>query len=56
MKNFEKILKFHAGLYPKMQPADAVKLAYQSCFGPEHLLSDPDAALRRLFDEYNNVY
>ena len=55
MKNFEKILKFHAGLYPKMQPADAVKLAYQSCFGPEHLLSDPDAALRRLFDEYNNI-
>ena len=45
----------HAALYPKMQPCDAVKLAYQSCFGPEHMIPDEAAALTHLMTEYNSV-
>lgn len=45
----------HAGMYPLMRPRDAVKLAYQSVFGPEHMISEPDAAMKRLSDEYASV-
>ena len=45
------VLKNHAARYPKLSPQDAVKLLFQSVFGPGHLISDPEAASDRL----NNV-
>ena len=36
-----EILLAHFRAYPLMQPADAVKLIYQSCFGGGHLIKDP---------------
>lgn len=50
--NFDDILKEHLKKYPDMQPSDAVKLAYQSCFGPEHMITDPTAAVSRIKAEY----
>lgn len=38
--NFQEILSAHIRAYPKMQPTDAVKLAYQSEFGPGHMITD----------------
>lgn len=38
----------HAARYPKMEPADAVKLAYQSVFGGGHLVMDEASSLARL--------
>lgn len=40
MMSFKDILLSHIKEYPLMQPADAVKLAYQSEFGPAHLICD----------------
>ena len=45
------ILLFHFARYPKMTPQDAVKLLYQSAFGPGHLLRDEDMARNRLAEE-----
>ena len=53
--NFTETLLTHARLYPKIQPVDAVKLAYQAVFGPEHMISEPGAALERLKSEYSAV-
>lgn len=41
----------HAARYPKMEPADAVKLAYQSIFGGGHLVKDEASSLARLSEE-----
>lgn len=42
---FRKILERHLARYPLMTPQDLGKLAYQSEFGPEHLVSvTPDIA------------
>lgn len=41
----------HAGRYLKMEPADAVKLAYQSVFGGGHLVKDETSSLARLSEE-----
>lgn len=46
------ILRLHAGRYPAMGPADAVKLIYQNEFGGGHLIADEDACLARLRAEY----
>lgn len=46
------ILLIHARRYPKMEPTDVVKLLYQSEFGGGHLISDENACLRRLEQEY----
>ena len=35
-----EILLSHFARYPQMPPQDAVKLVYQSAFGPGHLLAD----------------
>ena len=35
----EQLLKKHFASTPRMEPTDAVKLAYQSAFGCGHLLS-----------------
>ncbi len=36
----ELVLRTHFARYPQMTPQDAVKLVYQSAFGPGHLLAD----------------
>lgn len=41
--SFSAVLADHAARYPAMEPRDFAKLAYQSVFGPEHLLRDPEA-------------
>ena len=38
--SFSAVLADHAARYPAMEPRDFAKLAYQSVFGPEHLLRD----------------
>lgn len=45
-------LLLHAIMYPKMRPADAVKLVYQNEFGGGHMIKSPEAALIRLRSEY----
>lgn len=50
----ELVLRTHFARYPQMTPQDAVKLMYQSAFGPGHLLTDPERArafLRRELEE-----
>ena len=47
----EQILLTHFARYPQMTPQDAVKLLYQSAFGPGHLIADQGYALRRLEQE-----
>lgn len=49
--DFYDMLRLHAALYPAMEPADAVKLAYQSVFGGGHLIADAAEGLRRLSEE-----
>lgn len=51
----KEIILEHFTRYPLMQPADAVKLLYQSEFGGGHMIADPDALLQRLIDEYTRV-
>lgn len=45
------ILRAHFARYPKMTPQDAVKLLYQSAFGPGHLIRDAGYARSRLAEE-----
>ncbi len=49
--DMDEILRNHAARYPKMEPQDAVKLLFQSVFGPGHLISAPCIAAERLRDE-----
>lgn len=51
MADFLSILAAHAARWPLMTPQDAVKLCYQSAFGPGHMVRDEDAALDRLCQE-----
>lgn len=51
--SFDAVLTEHSKKYPDMQPCDAAKLAYQACFGPEHMIKDCDAALLYLKNEYS---
>ncbi len=44
----EEILRRHGAYYPKMAVCDAVKLLYQSAFGPGHALADEDTVLTRI--------
>ena len=37
-------LLLHANMYPRMRPADAVKLVYQNEFGGGHMIKSPEAA------------
>ena len=53
--SIDQILIHHANAYPLMLPQDAVKLLYQSEFGPGHLVSDPVSSLQRLREEYSSV-
>jgi len=55
MSDLSNILIQHALKYPLMEPADAVKLIYQNEFGGGHLISDKEACLNRLQNEYQTV-
>lgn len=46
------ILLLHGRRYPLMMPQDAVKLLYQSTFGPGHLITHKEQARTRLLEEY----
>lgn len=48
---FSAILRAHMVRYPRMEPQDFGKLAYQSEFGPEHLIRDRTGVLAMLEDE-----
>ena len=50
-----EILRAHFVRYPQMTPQDAVKLLYQSAFGPGHLIRDEDLARRRLAEELDRT-
>lgn len=52
-QEFQKVLQEHLSRYPLMQPQDCVKLAYQSEFGPEHLIADKDSVLHSLREEWD---
>lgn len=52
LNSIKSALLMHATKYPKMRPTDAVKLVYQACFGPGHLISDPQRAFDYLKKEY----
>lgn len=52
---FETALRAHLARWPKMEPQDCVKLAYQSEFGPEHMVSSPADALASLVAEYRQM-
>ena len=51
----ERILAAHKAGYPEMEPQDYGKLVYQSCFGPEHMVSDVEQAERRLLAEWRSL-
>ena len=46
-----EIFRAHFARYPQMTPQDAVKLMYQSAFGPGHLIRDEGYARSRLAEE-----
>ena len=54
-KSFENILSGHRARYPLMEAQDCAKLAFQSEFGPAHLVSDPEAAARDLRREWESL-
>lgn len=43
-EEMKTVLRAHAARYPLMEATDAVKLLYQSVFGPGHMIPDEDAA------------
>ena len=53
--DFAETVRVHRTRYPLMQPQDYVKLAYQSEFGPAHLVTDEAAVLRFLLEEWQAV-
>ena len=55
MREFEEILQVHRERYPLMEPQDYGKLAFQSEFGPEHLVSDAESVLRYLKQEWSEL-
>ena len=55
MKEFKEILAAHREKYPLMEPQDYGKLAFQSEFGPEHLVTDGEAVLNYLRREYEEL-
>lgn len=48
---FLTIVKEHWRRYPLMEPQDFCKLAYQSEFGPAHMIQSPDKVLLSLLEE-----
>ncbi len=54
-KELREILSLHRQRYPLMEPVDYGKLLYQNEYGPEHMISSPDAVLRPLRQEWENA-
>ena len=54
-EEFQKIVREHAVRYPLMQPRDFGKLAYQSEFGPEHLIADREQVLPGILKEWETI-
>lgn len=52
---FSQLALDHLARWPLMQPQDFGKLAYQSEFGPEHLISDHTLARELLLTEYQEL-
>lgn len=50
-REFFAIAREHWAKYPKMEPQDFAKLAYQSEFGPAHMVQSPDKVLAALLAE-----
>lgn len=50
----KEAILYHAEKYPHMMPSDAIKIVYQSVFGPAHMIYDKDAAFQYLVKEYNS--
>lgn len=55
LKSIESAILMHALKFSKMRPRDAVKLVYQACFGPGHLISDEKKAYDYLVEEYGST-
>lgn len=55
MDELVRVLTDHRTRYPELTPADLVKLIYQNEFGPGHFVSDEEASLARLKEEYRNL-
>lgn len=55
MTEFERIVSAHRARYPQMEPQDLGKLAYQSEFGPGHLVTDELGTLEYLCREWEQV-
>ena len=53
--SMETVFLAHFERYPQMTAQDAVKLLYQSAFGPGHLIPDKGLALERLKQELENT-
>lgn len=49
---FAAVLRTHAARYPLMQPQDYGKLAFQSEFGPEHMVADREKAAQGILQEW----
>ncbi len=49
--DFLAVAREHWGKYPVMEPRDFAKLAYQSEFGPAHMVQSPDKVLAALLAE-----
>lgn len=52
---FQDCFRIECSTHPLMLPQDAVKFAYQSAFGAEHMLGDIEAAATAFFSEYAQV-
>ena len=55
VKEFRNILNLHAERYPKMEPADLLKLIYQNEFGPAHLQVDTEESLASIREEFQGI-
>ena len=54
--SFESVVTSHYARYPRMQPQDFVKLAYQSEYGPAHMLhADPERVFAFLSGEWQSA-
>ncbi len=51
-RSIQDILTLHGQRYPLMEPADYGKLLYQNEFGPEHMVSSPEAVQEWLDREW----
>lgn len=55
MNTTHQLVRTHLTKYPLMKLTDAVKLLYQSEFGPGHMIPDESASLQRLYEEWENT-